>query len=389
MLSHNDIIYLDNAATTKIDEQVFDTMLPYLQDNYGNPSAAYDFAIQNHTAIEHARQQIATYLNCKPTEVYFTSGGSESDNFIIKGIAYAAKYIHNITTPHIITSKTEHSAVLNTCKQLQQEGFSITYLNVDTSGQIDLTQLKNSITPSTCLISIMTVNNETGVIQPISEIAALSSTYNIPFHTDAVQAIGHIILPTNIHNITALSLSGHKLYAPKGIGAFYLNENTPILPLPLINGGHQEFNLRAGTENVPSIVALGKAIELLPTYDNLSLSKLRDYYESQILKYIPQAIIHSSSVPRAPHISSISFPVAMGDSIQFRLNIENICVSTGSACNSKDILPSHVLTAMNIPQSVALNTIRVSLGKYNTLSDIDTLLITLIPFVQNLVKLQS
>ena len=282
-------VYLDNAATTKLDEEVLQEMIPYLKENYGNASSIYKLGRESRKAVEDAREKIAKVLNCKPDEIYFTAGGSESDNTAIKGIARANKKKGN----HIITSKIEHPAVLETCKQLEKEGFEISYISVDETGIINLEELKEAIKSTTILITIMYANNEIGTIQPIEEIGKLAKENNIYFHTDAVQAVGSIKIDVQKLNIDSLSLSGHKFYGPKGVGALYVR--TGVKFEKFVNGGHQERNKRAGTENVAGIVGMGKAIEL--AYNNLDehnnkIKELRDYYIEQVKEKIPYIIIN-------------------------------------------------------------------------------------------------
>ena len=374
-------IYLDNAATTKLDDEVLQEMMPYLRENYGNASSIYKLGRESRKAVENARERIAKILNCKPTEIYFTAGGSESDNTAIKGIAKANKEKGN----HIITSKIEHPAVLETCKQLEKEGFEITYVSVDENGIVNLDELKKSIKPTTILITIMFANNEIGTIQPIEEIGKIAKENNIYFHTDAVQAVGNIEIDVEKLNIDSLSLSGHKFYGPKGIGALYVR--TGIKFEKFISGGHQERNKRAGTENVAGIVGMGKAIEL--AYSNLDehnkkIKELRDYYVEQVKEKIPYIKINGDIEKRLPGNSNISFRFIEGESLLLNLDLKGICASSGSACTSGSLDPSHVLLAIGLPHEIAHGSLRISIGKYNTKEEIDYLIESLVEIVNRL-----
>ena len=312
-------IYLDNAATTKLDEEVLQEMLPYLRENYGNASSIYELGRESRKAVEDAREKIAKVLNCKPNEIYFTAGGSESDNTAIKGIAKANKGKGN----HIITSKIEHPAVLETCKQLEKEGFEVSYISVDEDGILNLDELKNNIKPTTILITVMFANNEIGTIQPIEEIGKIAKENNIYFHTDAVQAVGSVKIDVQKLNIDALSLSGHKFYGPKGIGALYVKNGMKFEKF--VDGGHQERNKRAGTENVAAIVGMGKAIEM--AYDNLEehnkkIKELRDYYVEQVKEKIPYIKINGDMEKRLPGNSNISFRFIEGEGLLLNLDLK-------------------------------------------------------------------
>lgn len=374
-------IYFDNAATTKLNDEVLKEMLPYLKDNYGNPSSIYKLGREARKAIEDSREKIAKVLNCKANEIYFTAGGSESDNTAIKGIAKANKKRGN----HIITSKIEHPAVLETCKQLEKEGFEITYISVDEKGIVDLEELKKSIKPTTILITIMFANNEIGTIQPIEEIGKIAKGNNIYFHTDSVQAVGSIKIDVQKLNIDSLSLSGHKFYGPKGVGALYVKTGVPFEKF--ISGGHQERNKRAGTENVAGIVGIGKAIEL--AYENLDeynkkIKELRDYYVKQVEEKIPYIKINGDMEKRLPGNSNISFRFIEGEGLLLNLDLKGICASSGSACTSGSLDPSHVLLAIGLPHEIAHGSLRVSIGKYNTKEEIDYLIENLMEIVTRL-----
>ena len=360
------IRYFDHAATTPVREEVIKEMIPYFGMEYGNASVMYSLGRSAKRAINNARRQVANVINCEPSEVYFTSCGSESDNLAIKGFAYANREKGN----HIITSKIEHHAVLDSCKSLEKEGFRVTYLNVDEKGFIDVAQLLNSITPDTILITIMFANNEIGTIEPIEEIGRIAKEKNIVFHTDAVQAIGNARIDVKKMNIDMLSLSGHKFYAPKGVGALYIKDGIKIKKLQ--DGGEQECNLRAGTENVAEIVGLGKAINLIyGQFDeyNSKLKELRDYYISEVQRSIPNVKVNGDLVERLPGNASISFSGVDGSELLFKLDELGICASAGSACSTSNPEPSHVLTAIGLEKEYINGTLRVSFGKDNTKED--------------------
>ena len=360
------IRYFDHAATTPVREEVIKEMIPYFGMEYGNASVMYSLGRSAKRAINNARRQVANVINCEPSEVYFTSCGSESDNLAIKGFAYANREKGN----HIITSKIEHHAVLDSCKSLEKEGFRVTYLNVDEKGFIDVAQLLNSITPDTILITIMFANNEIGTIEPIEEIGRIAKEKNIVFHTDAVQAIGNARIDVKKMNIDMLSLSGHKFYAPKGVGALYIKDGIKIKKLQ--DGGEQESNLRAGTENVAEIVGLGKAINLIyGQFDeyNSKLKELRDYYISEVQRSIPNVKVNGDLVERLPGNASISFSGVDGSELLFKLDELGICASAGSACSTSNPEPSHVLTAIGLEKEYINGTLRVSFGKDNTKED--------------------
>ena len=364
------IRYFDNSATTKIKDEVLDAMLPYLTSQYGNASSIYSLGRESKRAIEKARKQVASLINCAPEEIYFTSCGSESDNTALKGIAYKYRNKGN----HIITSKIEHPAILNTCKNLESKGYEITYLNVDKNGIIDMNQLLNSIKPTTILISIMTANNEIGTIEPIKQISEIAHKKNIIFHTDSVQAIGNIKIDVQKQGIDMLSLSGHKIYAPKGIGVLYVKKGIDFERF--IDGGHQEKNKRAGTENVAEIVGLGKACELAERnleYHQQKIKSLRDYCVQQIETKIPNIHINGGTQNRLPGNINISFEQMESEELLYRLDEVGICASGGSACSSGETAPSHVLTAIGVPAQLAKKAVRFSFGDFNTKNDVDYL----------------
>ena len=368
------LVYLDHAATTPVKEEVLKEMLPYFSTNYGNASSIYSIGRRSKKAIEVARGKVAKAIGCDEKEIYFTSCGSESDNLAIKGVARA-----NIKKgKHIITSKIEHPAVLNTCKSLEKEGYKITYLNVDKKGFVDLEQLKNSINEETILVTIMFANNEIGTIQNVKEISEISHKKNAIFHTDAVQAVGNIKIDVNELGIDLLSMSAHKFYGPKGVGALYVKDGVEFTKIQ--DGGSQENNKRAGTQNVPGIVGLGKAIEIatlnLENY-NSKLLKLRNYFISEITKKYEEVIINGDLKNRLPGNINISFPDIDGKELLMKLDSKNICVSTGSACSSGHIKTSHVLTAIGATRRYAGGALRITLGEQNTVKDIEYLIETL------------
>ncbi len=374
-------VYFDNSATTRIDEEVLREIMPFFKENYGNASSIYKLGRTSKKAIEESREKIAKAINANPEDIYFTAGGSESDNTIIKGIAHFNKNKGN----HIVTSKIEHPAVLETCKQLEQEGFEVTYINVNNNGIIDLEELKKSITENTILISIMFANNEIGTIQPIKEIGEIARKHKIVFHTDAVQAIGSVPIDVKKLNIDSLSMSAHKFYGPKGIGALYVKNGIKFRKL--IAGGHQEKDKRAGTENVAGIVGMGKAIEIATNNiagHNEKIQKLRDYYISEIKEKIPNIKINGDLEKRLPGNANISFESIKGDSLLFNLDLKGICASSGSACSSGSIDPSHVLKAIKAPENFLNNSLRISIGKYNTKEEVDYLIKNLIEVVNRL-----
>lgn len=364
------IRYFDNGATTKVRKEVLDVMLPYLQDQYGNPSSLYSVGRISKKAIEEARKQVAMLINAKSSEIYFTGCGSESDNTAIKGIAYANRQKGR----HIITSKIEHPAILHTCQSLEEQGFDITYLDVDKNGFVDLEQLRNSIRNDTILISIMFANNEIGTLEPIEEIAKIAKMHNIIFHTDAVQACGNVPIDVQKMGIDMLSLSGHKIRAPKGIGALYVK--TGIEFEKFMDGGHQERNKRAGTENVAGIVALGKACELARLELNSHMKKLqtlRDYYITQVEEKVPNVKLNGSRNQRLPGNANFSFKDVEGEALLLKLDEKGICVSTGSACSSGSPDPSHVLVAIGLSKELAQGSLRTTFGEDNTIEDVDYL----------------
>ena len=372
------IRYFDNAATTPVREEVVKEMLPFFGVEYGNASVMYSLGRNAKKAMKRARERVARAINADINEIYFTSCGSESDNLAIKGFAYENKSKGN----HIITSKIEHHAVLDSCKTLEKQGFKVTYLNVDDKGKINLEELVNSITNQTILISIMFANNEIGTIEPIEEIAKIAKEKNIVFHTDAVQAIGNVKIDVKQMNIDMLSLSGHKFYAPKGVGALYVKNGINFKKLQ--DGGEQEYNKRAGTENVAEIVGLGKAIELIYNdYDeyNRNLITLRNNYIDRVKNEISNCKVNGDLINRLPGNANVSFKNVNGSELLFELDKYGICASAGSACSTSNPAPSHVLTAIGLDKNYIGGTLRVSFGRDNTMEDVDFLVNRLKEFV--------
>ena len=375
------MIYLDNAATTKPDKRVFEAMTPYLLEEYANPSSIYKSAKITRRAVEDARVTVARILNCKPQEIYFTASGSEGDNTAIKGIArqYQKK------GKHIITSTIEHPAVLETCKALEREGFSVTYVSVDENGIVKLDELEKAIREDTTLISVMFVNNEIGTIQPVKEIVQIAKRHNVYFHTDAVQAVGSLPIDVQELGIDALTLSAHKFHGPKGVGALYVR--TGVRFERLVDGGHQEKGKRAGTENVAGVVGLAKAMELAYAdldEKNKRVRALRDHYEEEILKRVPYVKRNGEPNKRIAGTSNLSFRFIEGEGILLNLDNKGICASSGSACTSGSLDPSHVLLAIGLPHEIAHGSLRVSIGKENTKEEIEFVVETLVETVQKL-----
>ncbi len=357
------MIYLDHAATTKVDPQVFAAMRPFLQDEYGNPSSFYGLAAQARRALEEARGQVAQYINAKPGEIIFTGCGSEADNLAIKGTAWARRDQGR----HIITSAIEHHAVVDSCKSLEKDGFEVTYLPVDNTGLVDPQQLAAAIRDDTILVTIMHANNEVGTIQPIGEIGTLCRERGVLFHSDAVQTLGRLPIDVEKLNVDMLAFSAHKIYGPKGVGALYVRRGVKLHRL--IDGGSQEFGKRAGTENVAGIVGLGKAVELLAERadeDNQHITTLRDQLISNIQERIEHVILTGHPTQRLPHIASFCMRYIEGEGILLSLDAEDICASSGSACTSGSLEASHVLLAMGYRHDIAHGSLRLSLGRENT-----------------------
>ena len=376
----NRTIYMDNSATTPVRKEVVEEMLPYLTDNFGNPSSIYDPGKVSKRAVENARKKVANAIGAEENEIYFTSGGTESDNWALKGIAFANRN----KGKHIITSSIEHHAVLHACSWLEGQGFEVTYLPVDKYGMVSPDDLRNALRDDTILISIMLANNEVGTIQPVEELGKIARKNRIYFHTDAVQAIGHVPIDVKNMNIDLLSLSGHKFGGPKGCGALYIRKGTKIEAL--LHGGAQERKRRAGTENVPAIVGLGKAIELAAgelEEENKILLEMRERLIEGLLK-IPKTHLNGHPTERLANNVNITFEFIEGESLLLLLNTKGIFASTGSACNSTSLEPSHVLTACGVPHEIVHGSLRLSLGKMNTPEDVERVLEILPEIVQKL-----
>ena len=374
-------VYMDYAATTYVKPEVLEEMMPFFTKKYGNPSSFYGISRETKMAIDKARSRVSKALNCDSNEIYFTGGGSEADNWAIKGIASA----HRKKGNHIITTKIEHHAVLHTCEYLEKNGFEVTYLNVDKEGFIDLEELKNAITDKTILVSIMFDNNEIGTIQPVKEIGEICRERKVLFHTDAVQAIGNIPVDVKEMNIDLLSLAGHKVYGPKGIGALYIRKGVRIDNL--IHGGGQERARRAGTENTASIVGLGKAIELATESleeHNKKITKLRDRLIDGLLKVPHTRLNGPRGEKRLPGNANITFEFIEGESILLSLDFEGVCASSGSACTSGSLDPSHVLLAIGLPHELAHGSLRLTLGDGSTDEDVDYVLEVVPPIIERL-----
>lgn len=363
----NKTIYLDNNATTKVAPEVLEEMKPYFCDYYGNPSSMHSFGGSVASKINQARSRVAKLLGCSQEEIIFTSCGTESDNTAIKGILEA-----NPEKRKIVTSRVEHPAILGTCRELEQHGYTIAEIGVDNSGRLDLDQLEDNVDENTAIVTIMYANNETGVIFPVEKIAAIAKAAGAVFHTDAVQAVGKILLNMQNSSIDLLSISGHKLHAPKGVGVLYVRKGTRVSPFMI--GGHQEDNRRAGTENVPGIIALGKACQLAEQRindENKRVKKLRDTLEQKILASCPQSFVNGDTQNRLPNTTNISFEYIEGEAILLMMDKFGICASSGSACTSGSLEPSHVLRAMGVPFTAAHGSIRYSLSVYNTEEEIE------------------
>lgn len=374
-------VYMDYSATTYVKPEVLEEMLPYFTEKFGNPSSFYGISRETKRAIDKAREQVAKAINCLPEEVYFTGGGSEADNWAIKGIASAHKNKGN----HIITTKIEHHAVLHACQYLEKNGFEVTYLDVDDKGLVRLEDLKNAITDKTILVTIMFANNEIGTIEPIKEIGELCREKKIYFHTDAVQAVGNIPVDVKEMNIDMLSLAGHKIYGPKGIGVLYIKKGIKIDNL--IHGGAQERNRRAGTENIASIVGLGKALELATT--NLEehmerLIRLREKLIDGLLKIPYTKLNGPRGDKRLPGNVNVCFRFIEGESILLSLDFKGVCASSGSACTSGSLDPSHVLLAIGLPHEIAHGSLRLSMGDGSTEEDVDYVLEVVPPIIERL-----
>ncbi|MCP4110377.1 MAG: cysteine desulfurase NifS [Desulfobacteraceae bacterium] len=379
----NKVIYLDNNATTQVAPEVKEEMLPYLTELYGNPSSMYSFAGQIACNIEESRSKVASLLGALPEEIIFTSCGTESDSTAIR-----AAVASDPAKKHIITTRVEHPAVKNLGEYLSENGYRVTFVPVDSKGRLDLDYFNKSLTDDTAVVSMMWANNETGVIFPIQEIAGILNERGIVFHTDAVQAVGKV--PTDVSKIGVdmLSISGHKLHAPKGVGVLYVRKGTKFSPFMI--GGHQEHGRRGGTENVASIIAMGKACELAGTHmdeENTRVKQLRDKLENELLKRIPNASVNGDTENRLPNTTSIGFEYVEGESILLLMDEFGICASSGSACTSGSLEPSHVLRAMGVPFTSAHGSIRFSLSIYNTEDETDLVIEKLPPIIEKLRKM--
>ena len=374
-------VYADNAATTRIAPQVLDAMLPYLKEEYGNPSTLYKLGREAKIAIEKAREQVAQVIGAKAEEIFFTGSGTEADNMALKGVLYGPA---GKGKKHLITTKIEHHAILHTAMALEKEGFQVTFLDVDKNGRVDLEELKQAITPDTALVSIMAANNEVGTIQPIEEIGKICREKGVLFHTDAVQAFGHMPLDVNKMNIDLLSLSAHKINGPKGSGALYIRRGLGLRPV--IEGGGQERNRRSGTENVAGIVGLGQAAQLAMetmVEESARLKALAKKLTDGALQ-IPETILTGDPENRLPGACSFAISAIEGESLVLYLDMEGICTSTGSACSTGSLDPSHVLMAIGLSHEVSHGSLRVTLGRFNTEEEVDYIIETLPKVVEKL-----
>lgn len=361
-------VYLDYSATTPVKEEVLKEMIPYFTEKFGNPSSLYDKGLESKDAVNHAREQLAALINADPKEVYFTAGGTEADNWAVFGVADKLKEKGN----HIITTQIEHHAMLHSCAFLEKQGYEITYLGIDKDGRISLEELENAITDKTILISVMMVNNEIGTVQPIKEIGKIAKAHKVIFHTDAVQALGNVPIDVKDMGIDLMSMSSHKIYGPKGEGALYMRKGLRISNF--IHGGAQENNKRAGTENLTGIVGFGKAAELAKAnFENhvKHCSELRNYLVERVLSEIPDTQLNGTMDGRHPGNANITFKFIEGESILLLLNQFGISVSTGSACSSTSLEPSHVLVALGVPVEMIHGTVRFTVGDFTTKEDID------------------
>jgi cysteine desulfurase len=371
-------VYLDYNATTPVEPEVLDAMLPYFSAEFGNASSIHTFGQKARAAVETAREQVAALLGARPQEIFFTSGGTESDNHAIFGIVSSSS-ASSASRPHVITSLIEHEAVLNACQALEKQRVDVTYLSVDQDGLIDLEDLQRALRPETVLITIMQANNELGTVQPIEEIGRIAKDADVYFHTDAVQSAGKIPIDVNKFQLDLLSLSGHKIYAPKGVGALYVRGGTRLKQL--LYGGHHQRGMRPGTENVVGIVGLGKAAEIARhslANDARRLSALRDQLEHGLLHRVPHSRINAGRAPRTPNTANLVFRGVEGEALLIALDLKGLACSTGAACSSGAVEPSHVLTAIGLPPEEARASLRFSLGRHTTQADIDFAL-TVVP----------
>ena len=379
-------VYLDYSATTPVKEEVLKEMIPYFTEKFGNPSSLYDMGLESKEAVDKARQQVAALINADPSEIYFTAGGTEADNWAVFGTAEKFRAKGN----HIITTKVEHHAMLHSCAYLEKEGYDVTYLDIDKDGRVDLKQLENAITDKTILISIMLVNNEIGTIEPVKEAAAIAKKHKILFHTDAVQALGNVPIDVKDMGIDMMSMSSHKIYGPKGIGALFIRKGVRIDNY--MHGGAQENNRRAGTENLAGIVGFGKAAQLAKENFDAHVkhsSQMRDYLKDRILSEIPDTFVNGTMDGRHPGNLNVTFEYIEGESILLLLNQFGISVSTGSACSSKSLEPSHVLAALGVPDEMIHGTVRFTVGDMTTKEDIDYVVDNLKTVVARLREISS
>lgn len=361
-------VYLDHSATTPVRFEVLEEMLPYFHQKFGNPSSIHGFGREAKAALEESREKVAQILNAASSEVYFTSGGTESDNLAIKGVAFANRK----KGKHIITSRIEHHAVLESCKFLEGEGFEITYLPVDSGGLVDPQNLREAIRKDTVLVSVMHANNEVGTVQPIEELSEIVRGKGAYFHTDAVQSAGKLSIDVQKSDVDLISMSGHKIYGPKGTGILYVRKGVRMTPWA--HGGHHEYSRRAGTENIPGIVGLARALELV----NLEMNEHSDYLKNltdafyrKVVQSIPEVVLHGDPQRRIPNILNLSFKGVEGESVILSLDLQGVAVASGSACTSGTLQPSHVLSAMGVPPEIAQGAVRFSFGRINTMQDVD------------------
>jgi cysteine desulfurase len=374
-------VYLDHSATTPLRPEVLEAMLPYLTDRFGNASSIHGFGRDAKVALEEARERAAEIINAASSEVFFTGGGTESDNLAIKGTAFANRE----KGKHIIASEIEHHAVLESCKFLEKEGFEVTYLQVDSQGLVDPEDLKKAIRDDTILVSVMHVNNEVGTIQPIEELCAIAKEKGVYSHTDAVQSVGKIRTDVQTLTVDMLSMSGHKIYGPKGVGALYVRKGVRITPWT--HGGHHERSRRAGTENVPGIVGFARALELMDQElddQRLCMKNLTETFYRRLLESIPDVVLHGDPEKRIPNILSLSFKGVEGESVILSLDMKGVAVASGSACTSGTSEPSHVLSAMRVPAEIAQGAVRFSFGRDNTMEDVNYVVSLLPEIVQRL-----
>jgi cysteine desulfurase len=378
-------VYLDHSATTPVHPEVLEAMLPFYNEKFGNASSIHSFGRETKTALEESREKIAHFFGTSAAEIYFTGGGTESDNLAVKGVAFANRKKGN----HIITSQIEHHAILESCKFLEREGFEVTYLLVDRFGMVNPEDLRLAIKKETILVSIMYANNETGIIEPIEELAKIAKEREVYFHTDAVQAVGKIEMNVNKLNIDMFSMSGHKIYAPKGVGVLYIRKGIRITPWQ--HGGHHEKNRRAGTENIAGIVGLAKAVEIAHRDMEAQTKHLKNLTESfyeKVTNKIVDVVVNGDLERRVPNTLNLSFKGVEGESIILSLDLQGVAVASGSACTSGSLEPSHVLTAMGVPPDIAQGSLRFSFGRDNNMEDVDYV-VNLLPDIVNRLRAMS